>query len=65
MKRALKLFTSRITLATLLLTFAMAGAASAEIISGCSDRIVFQTGDNASVCYIASADADWCYYNCG
>ena len=65
MKRALKLFTSRITVATLVLTFALAGAASAQIISGCADRIVFQTGDSATVCYITGADADWCYYRCG
>jgi len=64
MKRAFRMLTSRITLATLLLTFAMAGAASAQIISGCADRIVFQTGDSSTVCYISGADADWCYYKC-
>lgn len=64
MKSALKSFTSRITLATLAVTLTLATAASAQIISGCADRIVFQTGDTAQVCYISSADADWCYYTC-
>jgi hypothetical protein len=64
-KSMFKSLTSRITLATLALTLALASVASAQIISGCEDRIVFQTGDNARVCYISHADAEWCYYTCG
>ena len=63
MKSIFKSLTSRIV--PLALTLALAGVVSAQIISGCADRIVFQTGDNATVCYITSADADWCYYTCG
>jgi hypothetical protein len=65
MKSTFKWLRSRIALATFALTLATGSVASAQIISGCADRIVFQTGDSSTVCYIVGADADWCYYRCG
>lgn len=63
MKRMLSSF-KHLTLAAVLLA-GMSAPIIAQSIEGCNDwLIIYRSDGRRTFCSIASADDDWCYYDC-